>query len=136
MTAFDRMDCGWYGITAQQCAERDCCWEESVIPGAPWCFHTLSKVIFLQPMSTDGVRVLVLCLCVCPSVSLSCPNKWTYKLETYHPSRHGPDFHRSQSQITMNRLAVYSYLTRYPYGHTGSGRLFTVPLLARSLEWL
>ena len=28
----------------------------------------------------------------------------------------------------MNRLAVYSYLTRYPYGCTGSGRLFTVPL--------
>ncbi len=23
----------------------------------------------------------------------------------------------------MNRLAVYSYMTRYPYGHTGSGRL-------------
>ncbi len=29
----------------------------------------------------------------------------------------------------MNRLAVYSYLTRYPYGHTRSDRLFTVPLL-------
>ena len=28
----------------------------------------------------------------------------------------------------MNRLAVYSYLTRYPCRHTGSGRLFTVPL--------
>ena len=28
----------------------------------------------------------------------------------------------------MNRLAVYSYLTRYPYGHNGSGRLFTVLL--------
>ena len=28
----------------------------------------------------------------------------------------------------MNRLAVYRYLTRYPYGCTGSGRLFTVPL--------
>ncbi len=28
----------------------------------------------------------------------------------------------------MNRLAVYSYLTRYPYGHTGPGRLFTEPL--------
>ena len=32
----------------------------------------------------------------------------------------------------MNRLAVYSYLTRYPYGHTGSGRLFTVPLAEKS----
>ncbi len=28
----------------------------------------------------------------------------------------------------MNRLAVYSYLTRYPCRHTGSGRLFTLPL--------
>ena len=28
----------------------------------------------------------------------------------------------------MNRLSVYSYLTRYSCRHTGSGRLFTVPL--------
>ena len=28
----------------------------------------------------------------------------------------------------MNRIAVYSYLTRYPHGHTGLGRLVTVPL--------
>ena len=28
----------------------------------------------------------------------------------------------------MNRLTVYSYLTRYPYGHSGSGKLFTIPL--------
>ena len=28
----------------------------------------------------------------------------------------------------MNRLSVYRYLTRYPYGHSGSDRLFTVPL--------
>ncbi len=26
----------------------------------------------------------------------------------------------------MNRLAVYSYLTRYPYGHSGACRLFMV----------
>ncbi len=28
----------------------------------------------------------------------------------------------------MNRPAIYSYLTRYPYGHSGSDRLSTVPL--------
>ncbi len=33
-----------------------------------------------------------------------------------------------QIHKVMNRLAVYSYLTRYPYGHSGSDRLFTVPL--------
>ncbi len=32
------------------------------------------------------------------------------------------------SKREMNRLAVYSYLTRYCYGHTGCGRLFAVPL--------
>ena len=31
-------------------------------------------------------------------------------------------------QIKMNRLAVYSYLTRYHYEHSGSGRLLTAPL--------
>ncbi len=30
--------------------------------------------------------------------------------------------------ITMNRLAVYRYLTRYIYWNTGSVRLFTEPL--------
>ncbi len=29
-------------------------------------------------------------------------------------------------QASMNRLAVYSYLTRYPYGHSGSGRLVMI----------
>ena len=43
MSAFDRLDCGYYGISTEQCASRDCCWEESVIPGVPWCFHTISK---------------------------------------------------------------------------------------------
>ncbi len=32
----------------------------------------------------------------------------------------------------MNRLAAYSYLTRYSYGHAGSRRLFTVALPERS----
>ncbi len=32
----------------------------------------------------------------------------------------------------MNRLAVYSYLTRYTYENTGSGRIFTEPLSEKS----
>ena len=32
----------------------------------------------------------------------------------------------------MNRLAVYSYLTRYTYGHTGYGILFTGPVPEKS----
>ncbi len=31
-------------------------------------------------------------------------------------------------KLNMNRLAVYSYLTRYPYGHTWFDRVFTAPL--------
>ena len=30
--------------------------------------------------------------------------------------------------LQMNRLVVCSYLTRYPYGHTGTGKLVTVTL--------
>ncbi len=38
------------------------------------------------------------------------------------------NFERVALLRTMNRLAVYSYLTRYPYGHARCGRLFTEPL--------
>ncbi len=36
----------------------------------------------------------------------------------------------------MNRLAVYSYLTRYAHGHAGSGSRFTEPLAEKSYECL
>ncbi|XP_076802594.1 uncharacterized protein LOC143446719 [Clavelina lepadiformis] len=32
-----RVDCGWGGITPQQCKGLDCCWDSSK-PGSPWCF--------------------------------------------------------------------------------------------------
>ncbi len=32
----------------------------------------------------------------------------------------------------MNRLTVYSYLTRYTYGHAEAGSLFTEPLPGKS----
>ena len=34
----------------------------------------------------------------------------------------------------MNRLSVYSYLTRYPHGTARSGRLGTEPLTEKSSE--
>ncbi len=36
----------------------------------------------------------------------------------------------------MNRLTVYRYLTRYPYGHSRSDTLFTVPLAdSKIFDW-
>jgi len=33
-----RVDCGHHGIRRDECLQRDCCWKESSISGAPWCF--------------------------------------------------------------------------------------------------
>ncbi len=60
--SFDRMDCGYFGINSEQCASRDCCWEESVIPGVPWCFHTLSKNVHFQSKKHLGTWYLA-CTC-------------------------------------------------------------------------
>ena len=38
------------------------------------------------------------------------------------------DLHLSDLLKQINRLAVYSYLTRYTYRHSASDRLFTKPL--------
>jgi len=33
-----RIDCGYHGIQRDECLKRKCCWKESSISGAPWCF--------------------------------------------------------------------------------------------------
>ena len=33
-----RVECGYYGITAQQCKADGCCWSPNNVAGAPWCF--------------------------------------------------------------------------------------------------
>uniref|UniRef100_A0A8D0HCL8 P-type domain-containing protein n=1 Tax=Sphenodon punctatus TaxID=8508 RepID=A0A8D0HCL8_SPHPU len=37
-----RNDCGFPGITAEECHRRGCCFDAS-IPGVKWCFHPYSK---------------------------------------------------------------------------------------------
>ena len=34
----ERKDCGYMGITEQQCILNGCCWKETNVPNAPWCF--------------------------------------------------------------------------------------------------
>ncbi|XP_021500814.2 trefoil factor 1 [Meriones unguiculatus] len=34
----ERLNCGFPGVTATQCKERGCCFDDSV-RGFPWCFH-------------------------------------------------------------------------------------------------
>ena len=35
----DRLDCGYYGISDQECVSKGCCWDETQIEGVPWCFY-------------------------------------------------------------------------------------------------
>ncbi|XP_052020397.1 trefoil factor 1 [Apodemus sylvaticus] len=38
VTPRERINCGFPGVTAQQCKERGCCFDDS-IRGFPWCFQ-------------------------------------------------------------------------------------------------
>ncbi|XP_019618443.1 PREDICTED: plasminogen-like [Branchiostoma belcheri] len=35
-----RVDCGWGGITPEQCGQRGCCFNDSIVE-VKWCFYTL-----------------------------------------------------------------------------------------------
>ncbi|CAH6789916.1 trefoil factor 1 [Phodopus roborovskii] len=41
MTPRERINCGFSGITSQQCKERGCCFDDT-IRGFPWCFQPLA----------------------------------------------------------------------------------------------
>ncbi|XP_021042219.2 trefoil factor 1 [Mus caroli] len=41
MAPHERKNCGFPGVTAQQCAKRGCCFDDSV-RGFPWCFHSVA----------------------------------------------------------------------------------------------
>uniref|UniRef100_A0A8B9FRI0 P-type domain-containing protein n=1 Tax=Amazona collaria TaxID=241587 RepID=A0A8B9FRI0_9PSIT len=42
MEAKERRNCGYPGITAEQCRKAGCCFNSSV-PGVPWCFSPKDK---------------------------------------------------------------------------------------------
>ncbi|XP_037055831.1 trefoil factor 2 [Peromyscus leucopus] len=42
MTPHNRKNCGFPGITSDQCFDLGCCFDSSV-GGVPWCFHPLPK---------------------------------------------------------------------------------------------
>ncbi|KAF9342678.1 hypothetical protein BGX26_007051, partial [Mortierella sp. AD094] len=35
---FSRQDCGYIGISKDECTQRQCCWSPSMMP-VPWCFQ-------------------------------------------------------------------------------------------------
>lgn len=37
------LNCGWSGITPEQCTGKGCCWEPSDRSGRNWCYHTQSQ---------------------------------------------------------------------------------------------
>ena len=37
-------DCGYAGITQQQCEENNCCYAESSTSGIPWCFKGIEDI--------------------------------------------------------------------------------------------
>ena len=39
-----RKDCGWSGITQEQCEERNCCFGQPYRDGLPWCFMGIDDV--------------------------------------------------------------------------------------------
>lgn len=47
MNPENRKNCGFPGITSDQCFAAGCCFDSNV-PGVPWCFHPLPKEGNLQ----------------------------------------------------------------------------------------
>ena len=41
----DRVDCGWPGVTKEQCLQKGCCFDSS-IPETRFCFYKAGKVLF------------------------------------------------------------------------------------------
>ena len=39
----DKVDCGYFGITQEQCEGNGCCWKESNIDGVPFCFYKVGE---------------------------------------------------------------------------------------------
>ncbi|XP_028402781.1 integumentary mucin C.1-like [Dendronephthya gigantea] len=35
-----RVDCGYHGVTAEECAKKGCCWDDTIW-AFPWCFYPL-----------------------------------------------------------------------------------------------
>jgi len=42
---WQKIDCGFLGITDEQCKGRGCCWQNSEVDGVPWCYHSNSKTL-------------------------------------------------------------------------------------------
>ncbi|XP_052599826.1 trefoil factor 1 [Peromyscus californicus insignis] len=41
MTPQERVNCGFPGVTAEQCKQKGCCFDDTV-RGFPWCFQPLA----------------------------------------------------------------------------------------------
>ena len=39
-----RKDCGWYGITEEQCLQNNCCFKQPQKDGIPWCYQGIDDV--------------------------------------------------------------------------------------------
>ena len=50
VTDDEREDCGYHGVTPNQCKEMGCCWKPAKRPNKPWCFHSKGRgsQIFLK----------------------------------------------------------------------------------------
>ena len=40
----EREECGYFGITKEECLDKPCCWDDTV-PDAKWCFKKPGKYI-------------------------------------------------------------------------------------------
>uniref|UniRef100_A0A8C5ZEN3 P-type domain-containing protein n=1 Tax=Marmota marmota marmota TaxID=9994 RepID=A0A8C5ZEN3_MARMA len=57
MEVYERMNCGFPGVTADDCKKRDCCFADSPL-GYPWCFDPRSGAAgwVLQSSECPGGR--------------------------------------------------------------------------------
>ena len=50
-----RKDCGWAGITQEECENKGCCYAQSSIQNVPWCYKGIDDVpTYLTPYSSKS----------------------------------------------------------------------------------
>jgi len=67
----ERQECGYFGITKQQCLDRYCCWDDSV-QNAKWCFKEPGEYHYFHNYAPTNQCSLCEFEETVPSIKLMC----------------------------------------------------------------
>ena len=67
MAPSERQECGYYGITKEECLNKTCCWDDTV-ENTKWCFNQPGKLnLYFDIKDNEMSRLSVACSTGSPS---------------------------------------------------------------------